>query len=197
MIVRFATGNPKKLAEVRRILPNVEGLGLDLDEVQSLDPRVVIGHKLSEARRRAHGGAIAVEDVSFELVALNGFPGPLIRWLLEAVGADGIARIAAQLGDPRAVARAVVGLELPDGTRRWFEGSVKGTVTAPRGSRAFGWDPIFQPAGNTRTYGEMTAGEKDRTSHRARVWLTVAAFLRQVGPSVAPRRRAGAARAQR
>lgn len=196
-MIRFVTGNPKKLAEVQRLVPGVRGLRLDLTEVQSLDPHTVIGHKLDEARRHAPStDIVAVEDVSFGLAALRGFPGPLIRWLLGAVGVDGIARLAARLGNRRAVARAVVGLELPNGTRRWFEGVVRGTVTAPQGSRAFGWDPIFRPAGERRTYGEMTAEEKGRTSHRARAWLRVAAFLRRTAYA-ATRRRPGGARARR
>lgn len=177
MIVRFITGNASKLAEVRRILPDVESLEIDLAEVQSLDVRAVVGHKLDEARKSVPGEAIVVEDVSFEIATLNGFPGPLIKWLLEAVGADGIARVALRLGDPRATARAVVALDLPNGTRRWFEGVVHGRVTEPRGSRAFGWDPIFQPDGHGRTYGEMTAEEKNQTSHRAVAWRALAEFV--------------------
>lgn len=177
MTVRFVTGNPRKLAEVQRIVPAVEGLALDLPEVQSLDPRVVIGRKLDEARRSVPGEAVAVEDVSFELEALNGFPGPLIKWLLEAVGPEGVARMARQLGNGRATARAVVGLALPGGTRKWFEGVVRGTLIAPRGSRAFGFDPIFQPEGHERTFGEMDPVEKDAVSHRGLAWRGLAEFV--------------------
>lgn len=187
-LIFFITGNKNKAEEVRAILPEVKQLDIDLPEVQSLDVRAVVGHKLDEARKAVPKDAIAVEDVSFELEALNGFPGPLIKWLLEAVGADGVARIASSVGNPRATARAVVGLDLPDATRQWFEGVVHGRVTEPRGSRAFGWDPIFQPDGHDRTYGEMTAEEKNQTSHRAVAWQQVAEFLQKSEQVTRPKR---------
>jgi inosine/xanthosine triphosphate pyrophosphatase family protein len=48
---------------------------------------------------------VVVEEAGLEFAALNGFPGPLVKWMLAAVGADGIARVAESLGDPRALAR--------------------------------------------------------------------------------------------
>jgi XTP/dITP diphosphohydrolase len=50
-------------------------------------------------------------------------------------------------------------------------GAVDATVAdAPRGQNGFGWDAIFIPDGEARTFGEMTAAEKDARSHRRRAW---------------------------
>jgi XTP/dITP diphosphohydrolase len=47
----------------------------------------------------------------------------------------------------------------------------------PRGSHGFGWDAIFIPEGDTRTFGEMTAAEKDARSHRRKAWEQLRARL--------------------
>jgi XTP/dITP diphosphohydrolase len=58
------------------------------------------------------------------------------------------------------------------------EGLTSGVlVLPPRGTEGFGWDPVFEPEGSSRTYGEMTAGEKDAISHRGRAWVAFRAAL--------------------
>jgi len=100
----------------------------------------------------------------------NGFPGPLVRWMLESAGAEGIARSAIALGDARAV--AVCALAWTDGSeQRIGRGAAAGElVLPPRGSNGFGWDPVFRPDGEERTYGELSDAEKDGIGHRGRAW---------------------------
>lgn len=111
-----------------------------------------------------------VEEAGLELTVWKGFPGPLVRWMLEAVGAEGIARAALALGEPRA--RAVCALAWTDGARTIVgRGATEGRLVLPgRGSNGFGWDPVFQPDGELRTYGELADADKDRLSHRGRAW---------------------------
>lgn len=62
----------------------------------------------------------------------------------------------------------VLSLALPNGTSVEFEGRVDGTLTFPaRGDAGFGYDPIFIPSHSTKTFGEMTGGEKNAKNHRA------------------------------
>lgn len=62
-------------------------------------------------------------------------------------------------------------LVLPDGSAHHFEGRVEGMLTfPPRGSQGFGYDPIFIPEGETRTFGEVNSEEKHKVSHRARAF---------------------------
>jgi non-canonical purine NTP pyrophosphatase (RdgB/HAM1 family) len=125
----------------------------------------------------AVGRPLVVEETGLELAALRGFPGPLVRWMLEAVGAEGIARTALALGDARA--RAVCRLAWTDGGRSVVgEGATSGDlVLPPRGANGFGWDSVFRPAGETRTYGEMADVEKDALGHRGRAWRDLLARL--------------------
>ena len=154
---------------------------MELPEIQSLDMEAVLRAKARcawESVRRP----VIVEETGLELAAMNGFPGPLVKWMLEAVGAEGIARNALALGDARA--SAVCLLLWTDGERTLLaRGDTEGDlVLPPRGGNGFGWDPVFRPAGGARTYGELPDEEKDRIGHRGRAWRELLTKL-EGGPS--------------
>jgi non-canonical purine NTP pyrophosphatase (RdgB/HAM1 family) len=173
----LVTGNPGKLVEARRICgAGLEAVEMELPEIQSLDLYAVLRAKGREAHHRLRR-PLVVEETGLELAALDGFPGPLVKWMLAAIGAEGIARTAAALGDTRAIARCA--LLYFDGRREvTAEGTTAGELVAsPRGGEGFGWDPVFLPAGESHTYGEMPPADKDRLSHRARAWRALVAKL--------------------
>jgi non-canonical purine NTP pyrophosphatase (RdgB/HAM1 family) len=179
----LVTGNPDKLVEAQRLCGHaLASAAIDLPEIQSLDLAAVLALKAEEAFRRL-GRPVIVEETGLELAAMNGFPGPLVKWMLDAVGARGIARAALALGDGTARARCM--LLYFDGRRRVAaEGEIGGAlVLPPRGDSGFGWDPVFQPAGEDRTYGEMTAAEKDRIGHRGRAWRALLPALASQAPA--------------
>ena len=91
-----------------------------------------------------------VEDVSLGFEELGNFPGPYVRWLLEAAGGTGLAAIAYALNNRAAKAQCCVGYW--DGsTIRMFLGETAGEIlVTPRGERHFGWDAWFQPAGQQK-----------------------------------------------
>ncbi len=181
----LVTGNAAKRAEADRILlahgvSAVECRALDLPELQSLDLLSVLrakGEAAWAALGSPDGRPVVVEETGLELAALAGFPGPLVKWMLEAVGAEGIARTALALGEPRAVARCA--LLWTDGASTVIgEGGAEGTLVLPaRGAGGFGWDPVFQPSGQSRTYAELSAAEKDLLGHRGRAWRDLLAKL--------------------
>lgn len=175
----LVTGNRDKLAEARRIVGSrIAAQAIDLPEIQSLDPRKVLAAKARAAWSRVNQ-ALVVEETSLELAALGGFPGPLVRWMLEAAGAEGIARCAAAMGDTRAVARCL--LLWFDGEREVLgEGVDRGRLIAPpRGDAGFGWDPVFLPRGCDKTYAELGAVEKDARGHRGQAWRDLLAQLEE------------------
>ncbi|HEY8369771.1 MAG TPA: RdgB/HAM1 family non-canonical purine NTP pyrophosphatase [Thermodesulfobacteriota bacterium] len=135
----------------------------------------------ANARKKAHAVAHALglpalaDDSGLEVDALGGRPGlHSARYLGPgATPADQVAgllrELAAKPGVPR-TARFVAALvlALPDGREAAARGVVEGTIAeAPRGTGGFGYDPIFVPRGERRTYAEMSPEEKARTSHRA------------------------------
>jgi non-canonical purine NTP pyrophosphatase (RdgB/HAM1 family) len=170
----LVTGNRGKLAEARRLAGmDLEAVEVDLPEIQSLDLLEVLKAKAAEAWARI-GRPLVVEEAGLGLAALNGFPGPLVKWMLDATGAEGLARVGAALGDPRATARcALLYFDAGrDGERTVIaEGVTEGTLVLPgRGEHGFGWDPVFLADGETRTFAELIGPEKDAVSHRGKAW---------------------------
>lgn len=167
MSLYFVTGSKNKFDEVKLLIPNLIQLELDLPEIQELDAHKIIANKLSEARLH-HKGEFMVEDTSLYLNALNGLPGPFIKWFLQTIGCEGLYKLAQAFGNDRAEAKTIIGYTGPSGETLFFEGSVTGRVVEPRlvGS-SFGWDAIFLPDGENKTFSEMSREEKNVLSMRA------------------------------
>ncbi len=168
MKLKFITGNQNKVNEVRRILGDfveIEQLELDLPEIQSLDPDKIIEAKLKAAAEIATGPFI-VEDVSLHFMGMKGFPGPLIKWMEQAIGNDGIYELVKGLVNTDVQNRVTYGYYNETGNIEFFVGIVGGKIVAPRGNKDFGWGPIFQPTGSDKTYGEMDWTEKEKFSPR-------------------------------
>ncbi|MDB5185045.1 MAG: hypothetical protein JWN38_853 [Candidatus Saccharibacteria bacterium] len=173
--IYFVTGNDHKFREAQALVPNLERIEIDLPEEQSLDPQLVIAKKL-EVARGLREGPLIVEDTSLYLNGLNGFPGPLIKWMLHAVGNQGIYDLCQKLGQRQAVARTVIGYY--DGTEvHFFEGEIEGQIVAPNGNEGFGWDEIFQPDGLNESFAEMGDNFKPEFSMRTRAFRALKDYL--------------------
>lgn len=179
----LATRNRRKVDELRRILvdPHVAVRTLEdfpgcpevLEEGATFEANAV---KKALAVARYTGQPALADDSGLEVEALGGAPGVRsARYAGE--GADDQANVAKLLEALREVpdaARAarfvcVVALALQDGHVETFRGTVEGTVgREPRGSGGFGYDPVFYPLGESRTFAEMRDDEKDAISHRGR-----------------------------
>ena len=107
-----------------------------------------------------------VEDTSLYFDALNGLPGPLIKWFLKTIGTDGLYEIASKLGNTRAQAKTIIGYAKDANHIEFFEGVIEGEIVAPAGDGGFGWDPIFKPSGYDKTFGQMSRPEKNSFSMR-------------------------------
>ena len=110
------------------------------------------------------------DDSGLEVEALDGAPGIYSARYAENDAAR-IARLLKALeGKENRRARfvCVIAIAVNGEVIETFEGEVRGTIVeAPRGSEGFGYDPVFLPDGYDRTFGEMSADEKNRISHRA------------------------------
>jgi XTP/dITP diphosphohydrolase len=128
----------------------------------------------ARAAAAASGLPALADDSGLCVHALGGAPGVMsARWAgPERDFARAMARVLRELGDgPDRSAHfaCVLALAWPEGRTRTFEGRVDGhLVSPPRGAGGFGYDPIFVPSGETRTYAEMSPAEKQGSSHRAR-----------------------------
>lgn len=162
----FITGNQGKADFLaRHVGSHIPHQSLDLDENQSLNLQEVAEHKA----RQAYGiikSPVLVEDVGFSLKALNGLPGPFIKWFEKALGAEGICKLADSL-ESREVTISVCFCYFDGQNIKNFEGSLEGNVAqTPRGTNGFGFDPIFIRKGQTKTFAEMTDEELEKYSLR-------------------------------
>lgn len=166
--IYFATTNEGKLAEARKILGiKIQSVSLEIDEIQSLDP-VEVAVKKAISYYEALKKPIFVEDVSFSIVTLGNLPGPYIDAFMKALSNEGIVKLLKGKKERGVVAQATVvyvdGKQKPE----VFVGKVDGKIAEEPKGTGFGWDPIFIPNGETRTFGEMALEEKNQYSMRAK-----------------------------
>jgi len=185
-----ATHNPGKVPEITALLDGrfeivtAGQLGLpEPDETES----TFVGNALLKARHAADlsGLPAIADDSGLSVKALNGAPGIFsARWAgpskdfpmamakveerLEQTGSD----------DRSAWFTSALAVAWPNGPAMVVEGRIDGTLVFPgRGTRGFGYDPIFLPEGESLTFGEMEPAAKDALSHRARAFAKLKAAL--------------------
>lgn len=186
----LATHNPGKTVELRRIL---DGLDVELLDASDVDlPDVVeAGETFEEnALAKARAGTAAcglpcvADDSGLVVDALGGAPGVYSARYAGRHGDDqaNLELLLERLegvGDRRARFVCVAALAAPDGRTWTATGLLEGTITdEPRGAGGFGYDPVFQPLGDTRTTAEMPPEDKDAISHRARAFRALPAAVR-------------------
>lgn len=176
--IYFATTNKGKLEEASQILGvRVEGVKLDVPEIQSLDMSKVALYKAKHYFEQLKH-PLFVEDTSLIFSALNGLPGPYIRDMSEALGNEGLVKLLAGFSDRSAKAVSVLVYIDESGKEHIFEGVVAGKIAdSVMGEGGFGWDPIFVPEGHEKTFGQMEQTEKNQISMRKMALEKMAAFL--------------------
>jgi len=182
--ITFVTGNKKKLEEVQRILSTsselafeIDNKKIDLPELQG-DPVDIAKEKCRLAAQEVKG-PVLTEDTSLCFNALQGMPGPYIKWFLEKCGHDGLNDMLTGFDDKTGYAQTVVAFTTGPGKEiHVFDGRTSGKIVRPRGSLDFGWDPIFEPdESDGQTYAEMTKDDKNKISHRGRSFAKLRSFL--------------------
>jgi XTP/dITP diphosphohydrolase len=181
----------------------VSAAELDLPEPDEIGVSFIENADLKARLAADLSGLLALADDSGLCVdALDGRPGIFsARWALagdpSVAPGGGAGEVEGKRDFGRAMQRVQEGIAAagpeasrnahfvcalalcwPDGRSEWFEGRVDGVlVWPPRGSRGFGYDPMFQPAGYDVTFGEMDPEEKHRISHRADAFRKLVAAL--------------------
>lgn len=192
----MASRNPKKLAELRRVL-DAAGLRLELvslNDVPPFDEAPETGatfedNALAKARDAfaATGLPCVADDSGLEVDALNGMPGVLsARWSgVHGDDAANTALLLAQLRDvpdERRGAAFVSACALVSGSAEVVvRGEWPGSIAhEPRGDGGFGYDPVFVPDGSDRTAAQLSPDEKDAVSHRGRALRLLLLALREL-----------------
>jgi non-canonical purine NTP pyrophosphatase (RdgB/HAM1 family) len=172
----FLSWNAHKFAEMRLLLPELEQVDIHLPEIQSLDPKEVIQHKLEAGIAQLPGKKLIVEDTSLVISSRWGLPGPFIKRFLQTVKDVGIWQMVKNFPDKKAFGRSMIGYF--DGENlHFFEWIVHGQIVEPIVSSPFGRDALFLPDGYDKTFGHMTMEEKNKISHRANALRKFMEFL--------------------
>lgn len=190
MTLVFATNNDNKVKEIRSMLGDafriitLREAGIDIDIPEPHDTLEANAREKSETIYRMTGQNSFSEDTGLEVDALNGEPGVLsARYAGEQKSAEDNMTKVLQLLDNKtnrkARFRTVISLIL-DGKEHQFEGVAEGTIlTARKGGKGFGYDPIFQPDGSEKAFAEMELAEKNQYSHRGKAFRKLIDFLQQ------------------
>ncbi len=176
----LASRNKHKIEELQETLQDI-GIelksALDFPELKEVeeDRPTLEGNALKKARYVYEVTSLPAlsDDTGLEVDALDGRPGVFsARYAGEdASYQDNLEKLLEELAgvapeDRKAQFRTVVALISDDGTHT-FEGVCRGVILSkPRGDKGFGYDPVFQPEGYSKTFSEMDAELKNRISHR-------------------------------
>ncbi|MEU3194389.1 RdgB/HAM1 family non-canonical purine NTP pyrophosphatase [Streptomyces sp. NPDC006992] len=193
----LATRNAHKVVELKAILA-AAGLELDLvgaDAYPEVPDVKETGVTFAEnallkahALARATGLPAVADDSGLCVDVLGGAPGIFSARWAGRHGDDGanLDLLLAQLADIDTAHRAAhfecaAALALPDGTERVVSGRLRGTLRhAPAGAGGFGYDPILQPEGESRTCAELDPEEKNAISHRGEAFRALAPAVREL-----------------
>jgi non-canonical purine NTP pyrophosphatase (RdgB/HAM1 family) len=175
----FITGNQSKADYLARLLEmKLEHQKIELDEIQSVSLEEVVTHKVKQAYELV-GKPVLVEDVGLSFNALNGLPGPFIKFFVDApTGLENLCRMMDGFDDRSAKGECVFGYY--DGTTlERFSGHLHGNVAQhPRGENGFGWDKVFEPEGyEGRTRAELNDNEYAELYKIIRPFGKIKAFL--------------------
>lgn len=167
--IEYITSNQKKFEEAQHIMTGfeLERVDLDLTEIQGTRHEIATA-KAKEAVRLLNR-PVVVEDVSLICPAIGGLPGPYIKAFLMAMGDEGIYTLIHKYEDHSVEAICIAAYSEPGGEPILFEGKIHGKIVAPRGNTRHGkysWNPIVQPDGWDKTFGEMTIEEHSKISMR-------------------------------
>jgi len=185
----FATNNQNKVEEVRSILVqkfqilSLKEAGIEIDIPEPYDS---LEENACEKARVIHNLTqqnCFAEDTGLEVESLNGEPGvKSARYAGENRSFENnIDKLLSKLAgkeNRNAQFKTIICL-ICNGKEKIFEGICKGVIIATRrGISGFGYDPVFIPEGSTKTFAEMTIGEKNTFSHRKKAMEKLTAYLK-------------------
>lgn len=178
MTYYFLTSNEHKYKEAVELFEKhgleLEWLNESYDEIQGDTLEVVAMAAVKGVGREN----VFIEDAGLFIDALKGFPGVYSSYVLKTLGNGGILKLLEGVENRGARFESIVAYT--DGERvKIFKGVVRGSIShSPMGTKGFGYDPIFIPAGHTVTFAEDYE-LKTRTSHRMKSMIKLIDYLKE------------------
>ncbi len=184
----FATHNPNKLQEIQALLPQTITL-LSLDDIgctedipetaQTLEENALI--KANYVKQK-YGYDCFADDTGLEVESLNNDPGVYsARYAGEQNDAEAnMNKLLTELNgitNRKAQFRTVIAL-ITQSQEKLFTGICKGVILKEKkGEKGFGYDPVFQPVGYSKTFAQLSREEKNKISHRGKAIQLLIQFL--------------------
>jgi XTP/dITP diphosphohydrolase len=163
--VLFVSSNKNKFNEAKNILSkNGINLGFfksSLREIQAESIKEIAALKVDEAYRQCNKPVI-VEDAGLFVESLNGFPGPFSSYVFKTIGNSGILRLVKT--NRKAKFQSVVAYCDNKFGVVLFDAKVEGKISKNSKGKGWGYDPIFTPNGQNKTYAMLS--NKNQISHR-------------------------------
>lgn len=189
MTLIFATHNPNKVKEIQELLPehiqlkSLDDIGMTEEIVEDGDSIEANAWIKAKAVARQFNLPCFADDTGLEVDALHGRPGvKSARYAGESKDDDANKKKLLQELDSKSERTArfkTVIAYIKGEIEQEFTGICEGHITTqPSGEDGFGYDPIFQPLGFTRTFAEMTPKEKNEISHRSLAFQQLVDFLK-------------------
>jgi XTP/dITP diphosphohydrolase len=181
--ILFVTSNKGKLLEAEKLFSplgfEVSQLEISYPEIQASNLEEVASFGLEWLlKERRIDEAIMLEDAGLFIHALNDFPGVFSADVFKSIGLEGILRLMEDEEDRSAHFESCIAYREEGSEPMIFNGKVDGVIAHEiKGEHGFGYDPIFFPKGEKRTFGEMRIEEKNRLSHRGKSLKKLVEYL--------------------
>ena len=186
-ILYFITGNKGKIKEAKTRLSeiniNVVQKNLGYPEIQANTLQDVVSFGVYHLQKRRINGPFILEDAGLFIEHLNGFPGVYSAYVFHCIGCSGILKLLEreEANNRKAHFKSVFAYGEPNKNPRFFVGECNGKISTQKsGNQGFGYDPIFIPNGDTRTFAQMDTNEKNTFSHRGKSLEKLVNFLKNM-----------------
>ena len=185
----FATNNKNKILEVQQLLPesieivSLESIGCFEEIPETADTIEENAIMKANYVTQKYGYNCFADDTGLEVGALNGAPGVFsARYAGEQRSSDdNMSKLLDALSNKinrKAQFKTIIALNL-NGKQHLFTGIAKGEITLKKiGNQGFGYDPIFKPEGQSRTFAQLSLEEKGLISHRGKAIEQLINFLK-------------------
>jgi len=184
--IYFITSNEGKLKEAKAKLLDVDievvqkNLGYPEIQANVLEDVAYFGVKHIQEK---FNHPFILEDAGLFIDSLDGFPGVYSAYVFYTVGCSGILKLldGISIDKREACFRSVFAYGTPGKKPKFFIGECNGRIgSREQGDHGFGYDPIFIPNGDTRTFAQMNTGEKNRFSHRGKSLEKLMEFFKKL-----------------
>jgi XTP/dITP diphosphohydrolase len=172
--VYFITSNKGKFLEAKKKFSESEikiikkDLGYPEIQAESLEDVANFGIEYIQKR---FDKSFFLEDAGLFIDGLNGFPGVYSAYIFHKIGCSGIIKLMEGLeeNNRKAHFKSVIAFKEPNSKPKLFIGEVYGSISKkPLGKYGFGYDPIFIPDNEIKTFAQMETEEKNQISHRGK-----------------------------